>query len=146
MSHKISWVFTSDSDDRVNEASSNNFTKQRKCHWLRAAPSSQPVLGDRLLKLYRKGCRTIGSRFESGADLNSVVCERSCSVFHSASAVSIKPGLKSNIKARGALEPQNLLFRGCQAAYPLPSFIKSPWKNCPQMCSPLSECLDVIVF
>lgn len=67
-------------------------------------------------------------------------------MFHSASAVSIKPGLKSNIKAGGALEPQNLLFRGCQAAYPPASFIKSPWKNCPQMCSPLSECLDVIVF
>lgn len=67
-------------------------------------------------------------------------------MFHSASAVSIKPGLKSNIKAGGASEPQNLLFRGCQAAYPLASFIKSPWKNCPQKCSPLSECLDVIVF
>lgn len=84
-------------------------------------------------------------RIRSRSELSRLQKELQC-VFHSASAVSIKPGLKSNIKARGALEPQNLLFRGCQAAYPLATFIKSPWKNCPQKCSPLSECLDVIVF
>lgn len=49
-------------------------------------------------------------------------------------------------QSQRSLWVQHLLFWGCQAAYPLASFIKSPWKNRPQKCSPLSECPDVIVF
>lgn len=43
-----------------------------------------------------------------------------------------KTRFEAQHQSQRASELEHLLFWGCLAAYPLTSFIKSPWKNCPQ--------------